>query len=65
MPDSILNVRNVSKSFGPRVLALEDASFNVRRGEVHCLLGANGAGKSTFLKILAKRADADLGKNRN
>ncbi|GGB04372.1 ABC transporter ATP-binding protein [Brucella endophytica] len=49
----VLNVRNVSKKFLPNIIALESASLSVRKGEVHCLLGANGAGKSTFLKIIA------------
>lgn len=37
----------------PGVLALENARINVRRGEVHVLLGENGAGKSTIMKVLA------------
>ncbi|MDP2779720.1 sugar ABC transporter ATP-binding protein [Devosia sp.] len=49
----VMNVRNVSKKFLPNIIALESASLSVRAGEVHCLLGANGAGKSTFLKIIA------------
>jgi len=49
----VLTIREVSKRFPPNVVALEAASLSVRRGEVHCLLGANGAGKSTFLKIVA------------
>ncbi|MES2664472.1 MAG: sugar ABC transporter ATP-binding protein [Pseudomonadota bacterium] len=49
----VLTIRDVSKRFPPNVVALEAASLSVRRGEVHCLLGANGAGKSTFLKIVA------------
>ena len=46
-------VENVSKHFPPNIVALDQASLDVRRGEVHCLLGANGAGKSTLLKIVA------------
>lgn len=49
----VLTIRDVSKRFPPNVVALEAASLSVRKGEVHCLLGANGAGKSTFLKIVA------------
>lgn len=52
MPDEVLTVSNVSKHYGAQV-ALHNASMDVRRGEVHCLLGANGAGKSTLLKVLA------------
>jgi len=53
MTDDVLVVRNVGKTFPPNIVALEDASLNIRRGEVHCLVGANGAGKSTLLKIIA------------
>ena len=41
----------VSKNFGG-VRALSDVNFEVRAGEIHALLGGNGAGKSTILKIL-------------
>jgi len=48
----LLDVRNVSKYFG-NVLALKDVSVSVGSGEVTCVLGDNGAGKSTFIKILS------------
>lgn len=50
--DPLLEVREVSKYFGS-VIALKDISMAVRPGEVVCVLGDNGAGKSTFIKILA------------
>lgn len=50
---SVLEISNISKVFPPSIHALADASLHVRPGEVHCLLGANGAGKSTFLKVIA------------
>ena len=56
MSDDVLVVRNARKVFPPNVVALEDASLNVRRGEVHCLVGANGAGKSTLLEDHRRRA---------
>jgi len=52
MIEPVLDVRNVSKRFPPNVVALESASLSVVAGEVHCIVGANGAGKSTFLKII-------------
>ena len=45
-------MRNVSKYFG-NVIALKDVSVGVGAGEVTCVLGDNGAGKSTFIKILS------------
>ena len=46
-----LHLRNVSKVFGG-VRALDAVSFSVREGEVHCLAGENGCGKSTLIKIV-------------
>ena len=48
----MLVVRGLGMKF-PGVTALADFSFDLRKGEVHCLLGENGAGKSTFIKILS------------
>ena len=50
--EPLLEVRNVSKFFG-NVIALKDVSVGVSSGEVSCVLGDNGAGKSTFIKILS------------
>jgi ribose transport system ATP-binding protein len=47
-----LRVFGLGKSFGATV-ALSNASFAVARGEVHALLGENGAGKSTTVKLLS------------
>lgn len=60
MSESILEVRNISKSF-PGVKALDDFSFKVRKGEVHALVGENGAGKSTMMKILNGNYKKDAG----
>jgi len=48
----LLEVRHVSKYFGS-VIALKDISMEVRAGEVTCVLGDNGAGKSSLIKILS------------
>ncbi len=58
--DYVLELRDVVKRF-PGVLALDHAQLQVRRGEVHCLLGENGAGKSTLMKILAGAQPMDEG----
>ncbi|QHJ69312.1 ribosomal protection-like ABC-F family protein [Planococcus halotolerans] len=47
----VIGLKNVRKSFGGRVL-FEDATFTIQHGERVGLLGANGSGKSTFLKIV-------------
>ena len=51
MPEPILELRNVSKSFG-MTHALTDMSLALFPGEVHALVGENGAGKSTMIKIM-------------
>jgi D-xylose transport system ATP-binding protein len=50
--DFILEFKSVTKQF-PGVLALDDVSFEIRRGEIHGVCGENGAGKSTLMKILS------------
>ncbi|NDL68564.1 sugar ABC transporter ATP-binding protein [Anaerotalea alkaliphila] len=50
--ESILEMKDITVKF-PGVLALDGVKFDARRGEVHVLLGENGAGKSTIMKVLA------------
>lgn len=56
----ILDARGVAKRFGA-VVALRDASLQVQRGQIVALMGANGAGKSTFVKILTGVLKPDAG----
>ncbi|NLJ90812.1 MAG: sugar ABC transporter ATP-binding protein [Clostridiales bacterium] len=60
MNDVILDMRQIDKSF-PGVHALDHVDFNVRRGEVHALMGENGAGKSTLMKVLTGIYKKDSG----
>ena len=57
---SILNAENITHSFGGRQI-LEDASFRLLKGEHIGLIGANGEGKSTFLKIITGELQPDSG----
>ena len=50
--NTILSLRNINTSFGP-IDVLCDISLDVRAGEVLCLLGDNGAGKSTVIRLLS------------
>jgi ribose transport system ATP-binding protein len=50
--DALLVVRNLTKNYGS-VIAVDDVSFHCLPGEVHALVGENGAGKSTVAKMLA------------
>lgn len=52
MTAPILAMKNIEKHFGA-VVALAGVSFDIRAGECHCLLGDNGAGKSTFIKTMS------------
>ncbi len=56
----MLEIRNVTKTFGS-VISLADISTTVRAGQVTCVLGDNGAGKSTFIKTLSGVHRPDAG----
>ena len=60
MGDVILTMKGIDKSF-PGVHALDHVDFELRRGEVHALMGENGAGKSTLMKILTGIYAKDAG----
>src|ERR1700722_15829163 len=56
-----VSVERVSKSYGA-TRAVDDVSFSIRAGSVHALLGENGAGKSTIVRLLSGLTLPDSGK---
>ena len=58
--DPAISVEHVRKAYGATV-AVDDVTFSIRRGSVHALLGENGAGKSTIVKLLSGLAQPDAG----
>ncbi|WP_407150019.1 sugar ABC transporter ATP-binding protein [Bradyrhizobium sp. ORS 86] len=52
MTDTVLSLRKATKLYAG-VPAIEDVDFDLRRGEIHALVGENGAGKSTLTKVMA------------
>ena len=61
MNEVALRIENVSKSF-PGVKALDKVSLQVKKGEIHALVGENGAGKSTLVNIIMGMFPPDEGK---
>lgn len=59
-PAPVLVARNIIKTYGG-VRALDDVTFEVRSGHVHCLAGENGCGKSTLIKIVSGAERPDSG----
>lgn len=60
MSDIILELKGITKTF-PGVMALTDVHFQLKRGQIHALMGENGAGKSTFIKVITGVHAADSG----
>ncbi len=57
---SLLTVENLNKAY-PGVQAIDDVTLNIRHGEVHALVGENGAGKSTFARMVGGLTTPDSG----
>ena len=60
MSEYILELNNITKIF-PGVKALDNVHFNLKAGEIHALAGENGAGKSTFIKVITGAHQPDGG----
>ena len=61
--ETVLDLIGITKKF-PGVVALDRVDFNLKKGEVHVLLGENGAGKSTLIKIISGAYKKDEGKSK-
>ena len=60
MANPIIEMRSIVKNFG-EVCAVKGVDFDLRQGEIHSLIGENGAGKSTMMKLLYGMYDRDGG----
>ena len=58
--DYVLELKGITKIF-PGVKALNNVQFQLKKGEVHALMGENGAGKSTFIKVITGVHKAEEG----
>jgi len=59
--ENIITIRNASKSYGPKIKALDNVSLSVKRGSITALLGPNGAGKTTLVRLMATLLVPDSG----
>ncbi len=60
MENYIIEMNHITKAF-PGVIANDDISLQLRKGEIHALLGENGAGKSTLMSVLFGLYTPDTG----
>ncbi len=60
LSEYILELKNITKTF-PGVKALDNVQFQLKPGEIHALMGENGAGKSTFIKVITGVHQPDSG----
>lgn len=60
MEANYLELKNITKKY-PGVIALDDVSVSFKKGEVHALIGENGAGKSTFIKTITGAINPNKG----
>jgi len=60
MEEYVLELKGITKIF-PGVKALDNVNFQLKKGEIHALMGENGAGKSTFIKVITGIHKEDAG----
>lgn len=60
MEEYVVEMKGIKKNFG-EVQAVKDGNFNLKKGEIHSLIGENGTGKSTMMKLLYGMYDFDSG----
>ncbi len=61
MQETVLQTKNLTKTYGGGTLALKEVSFALKKGEMVCVIGPSGAGKSTLLRCINRMIEADEG----